>query len=140
MGRRKSLVPVIEWHEAFSYVSKLVAKAAKLAAERDPQTFNMPNGINLPRWAIAKALLPKLREILAQKPGIESPEEVKKIALELLFSINPRKAAEEYLYARPIYAKKVSVDQLAKAISETLEAARMLVAAPKTATAAPVAA
>ena len=138
MGRRRSLVPITEWHTAFSYISKLIARGARLAAERDPQTFNMPNGVNLARWAIARALLPKLREVLAEKPGIENAEEVKRIALDILLSLDPRKVAEQYLYAKPAYAEKVNVDQLAKAIAETLDAIRMLVgsSAPATAVAA----
>ena len=145
MGRRKpSPVPVMEWQAAFRLVSKEIAKAARLAAERDPETFNVPNGVNLARWAIVKSLLPELHKFLAEHPGIETPDEIKRYIRELVMSLDPRKVAEYYLAARPSWTKYVDVNRLAKMVAETIDAFRIVVGAATpaaaTAAAAPVAA
>ena len=114
-----SPVPIDEWQKAFSLVVRDVAKAAKLARSRNPEKFNVPNGTNLVRWAVMSYVLPRLREALAQKPGIETAEEIYRIAMSILANASPRQIAEEYAAKRPKRVK--DVDQLASMIAETLD-------------------
>ena len=85
--RRKSPVPMLEWSVAFAIAQRLFSEALVNAMDQLANT----EGVTAPRLygsyirqIFNKIVGPKIHQILAMKPGVESPEEIEQIVKQAM--------------------------------------------------------
>jgi len=83
-----SPVPWSEWTFAFAVYNKAVIKAIK-----DPDVYRyvqtLPGKSNILRIPLNAVVLPKLRQMLAAKPGVETPDEIARMIVQAVESVSP---------------------------------------------------
>ena len=84
-SRRHSPVPVYEWRKAFAEIQRKLAEAVRaLPVSPEEAMKEVPKYALVVRLAANKLFLSKLRNLLANHPGVENAEEIKKYAIEAI--------------------------------------------------------
>ncbi len=146
-SRRHSKVPVYEWRKAFAEVQHNLAQAIRaLDVSPEEAQKEVPKYALVLRLAANKLFLSELKNKLAEHPGIETAEEIKKYAIEAIQSVLSkwdtlrdfyRKMLKSVLEYQGINPNEVNLDKYMEYLREVLsETAKLLAASTKTPVAA----
>ena len=120
--RRKSPVPYFEWLVAFRTAQHAIAKAYDETVGKNPP---LPAFGAVFRIVVNKVILPKFRDLLAKKKGVESMEEIYDMLVDTLdWAVKTPEVRDAIRVAvAELGVGKVeglSVDEVARAVYEAL--------------------
>lgn len=114
--RRRSPVPFYEWVTAFKLAQMMIAGAYNRYVEEKGMPLPLFGAVF--RIALNRVLLPALRDALAEKPGVETPEEIAKTVISILDKITVDDIARALREGK--YVPEEQVPEYARAVADVL--------------------